>query len=194
MFFHFLKKATAVLALGRSPESSRRSSPLASQGLVAPPGLHGFHFSGGGVGAVTCQNKKKYPTLSAATSGVGEGGGRQLCVHEQFFGSRKRGKHSCVSSGSAMKSESTACRSAKKQSWSITVIVSMPYVPATSAHQSNSHTRVLWGEMFNVYSWSDGDFVLQKPLEFPCDLASNWGCKAPDNSEQCARAFWKQCS
>ena len=38
------------------------------------------------------------------------------------------------------------------------VIVSRPYVPATSANQSNSQTRVLWGEMFNVYSWLDGDF------------------------------------
>ena len=33
------------------------------------------------------------------------------------------------------------------------------------------------GEMFNVYSWSDGDFFLQKPLEFPWDLASNWDAK-----------------
>ena len=115
-------------------------------------------FQVGGGGAVTCQNKKKYPTLSAATSGVGERGGRQLCVHEQFFGPGKRGEHSCVSSGSAISFENGACRSAKKQSWSITVIVSRPYVPATSAHHSNSQTRVLWGEMFNVYSWSDGDF------------------------------------
>ena len=37
-------------------------------------------------------------------------------------------------------------------------------------------------------------FFLQKPLEFPWDLASNWGCKAPDNSKKRARAFWKQCS
>ena len=35
-------------------------------------------------------------------------------------------------------------------------------------------------------------FFLQKPLEFPWDLASNWECKAPDNSKQCTRAFWKQ--
>ena len=90
--------------------------------------------------------------------GVGEGGGRQLCVHEQFFGPGKRGKHSCVGIGSAISFENGACRSAKKQLWSITVIISRPHVPTTSAHQSNSQTRVLWGEMFNVYSWSDGDF------------------------------------
>ena len=162
--FSFFKKATVVHAPGRPPESVRRSSPLASQGLVAPPGLHGFH--GGRGGAVTYQNKKKYPTLSAATSGVGEGGGRQLCVHEQFFGPGKRVKHSCVSSGSAISFENEACRSAKKQSWSITVIVSRPYVPATSTHQSNSQTRVLWGEMFNVYSWSDGAFLYKNPWNF----------------------------
>ena len=109
-------------------------------------------FRGGGGGAVTSK-KKKHPTLSAATSGVGEGGGRQLCVHEQLFGPSKRGKHSCVSSGSAISFENGACRSAKKQSWSVRIIVSRPYVPATLIHQSNSETRVLWGEMVNVYSW-----------------------------------------
>ena len=41
-----------------------------------------------------------------------------MCVHEQFFGPCKRGKHSCVSTGSAISFENGACRSAKKQSWS----------------------------------------------------------------------------
>ena len=116
--------------------------------------------------------QKKDPTLSAATLGVGQGGGRQLCVHEQFFGPGKRGKHSCVSSGSAISFEKGACRWAKKQSWSIKVIVSRPHVPATSAHQSNSETRSYGGK------WSMcmiGRMVtfLQTPLQFPWDLASN---------------------
>ena len=57
----------------------------------------------------------------------------------------------------------------------------------------------------NCHVWSDPSKIeyslinanvtfLQKPLEFPWDLASNWGCKAPDNSKQYVRAFWKQCS
>ena len=105
-----------------------------------------------------CQNIEKYPTLSAPTSGVGEGGGRQLCVQEQFFRPEKGGKHSCVSSGSAFSFENGACRSAKKQSWCITVTVSRLNVQATSAHGSNSQPKVSWGEAFNVYGWSDGDF------------------------------------
>ena len=172
--FSFLKKAIVVHAPGRPPESVRRSSPLASQGLVALPGLHGFYFSGVRGWGGDLPKQKKYPTLSAATSGVGEGGGRQLCVHEQFFGPGKRGKHSCVSSGSAISFENGACRSAKKQSWSITVIVSRPYVPATSANQSHSQTRVLWGEMFNVYSWSDGDFFT-KTLGISLGLSKQLG-------------------
>ena len=156
--FSFLKKTTVVHAPGRPPESVRRSSPLTSQGLVAPPGLHGFHFSGGRGWGGDLPKQKNYPTLSVATSGVGEGGGRRFCVHEQFFGPGKRGKHSCVRSGSARSFENGACQSAKKQSWSITVIVSRPYVPATSAHQSNSQSKILWGEMFNAYSWWNGDF------------------------------------
>ena len=63
-----------------------------------------------------------------------------------------------MSNGSAISFENEACRSAKKQPWAITVIVSRPYVPATLVYQSNGQTRVSWGEMFNVYSWSDGDF------------------------------------
>ena len=73
--------------------------------------------------------------------------------------------------------EQWSCRSAKKQSWSITVIVSRPYVPATSAHQSNSQTRVLWGEMFNVYSWSDGDFFT-KPLGISLGLSKQLGMQS----------------
>ena len=82
-----------------------------------------IHYSRGRGSGGDLPKPKKYPTLSAATPGVGAGGGRQLCVDEQFFGPGKRGKHSCVSSGSAISFENGACQSAKKQSWSITVIV-----------------------------------------------------------------------
>ena len=135
-------------------------------------------FQGGGGGAVTCQNEKKYPTLSVATSGVGEGGARQLCVHEQFFGPGKRGKHSCVSSSSAISFENGACRTAKKQSWSITVIVSRAYGPGTSGHQSNSLTRVLWVEMINVYSSSDGDFFFTKTLGISLGFSKQLGMQS----------------
>ena len=161
------KKVIVVHAPGRPPESVCRSSPLASPGVRRAAGTPRIPFFEGGRGwGGDLPKQKKDRALGAASSGVGEGGGRQLCVHEQFFGPGKRGKHSCVSSGSAISFQNGACRSAKKQSWSIRVIVSRPYVPATSAHQSSSETKVLWGEMVNVYSWSDGDFFYKNPWNF----------------------------
>ena len=53
------KNATVDHAPDRPPESVHRSSPLASQGLVAPPGLHGFQFQGKGWGWVRWPAKKQ---------------------------------------------------------------------------------------------------------------------------------------
>ena len=83
-----------------------------------------------------------------------------------------------MSSGSAISFKNGACRSAKRHSWSITVIVSRPYVPAKLAHQSNSQTRVLWGEMFNVYSWLDGDFFFAKTLGISLGFSKQLGLQS----------------
>ena len=56
--FFFHENATVDHAPDKPPESVHRSSPLASQGLVAPPGLHGFQSQGKGWGWVRWPAKK----------------------------------------------------------------------------------------------------------------------------------------
>ena len=48
--FFFHENETINHAPDKPLESVHRSSPLASHGLVAPPGLHGFQFQGKGWG------------------------------------------------------------------------------------------------------------------------------------------------